>query len=264
MNQFPFNTVDLDDKISIAYWDEGKSEETLLFIHGLTSNIQAWSKNLPILKKHFRCVAIDLPGYGKSVPGIHSGKMDFYAEVISEFIQALKLSNLTIVGHSMGGQIAMATALLYPKLIKILVLVAPAGLESFTKKEINWIKKNYTEAAIASLTEDQIRLNFTNDQDRNYKVIIRSLHGMLYQPVFERLNEIKCPTLIIFGNNDYLIPHPILHKDKTPEEIAKLGVKKIPGAKLVLFDNCGHFVQFEKPDEFNKTVIEFLIKGIFE
>ena len=105
----------------IAFIDEGDSEEVLLFIHGLGSYLKAWNRNIPELKDHFRCIAIDLPGYGKSSKIIHSGKLNFYTEILNHFIQKLNLKNVNLCGHSMGGQIALNFAITYPDHISKLI-----------------------------------------------------------------------------------------------------------------------------------------------
>ncbi len=277
---FPIKTTKLPNNISIAYWEEGDGKDTLLFIHGLASYIPAWSKNIPELKKHFHCIAIDLPGYGKSNSGVHSGNMNYYVEIISQFINELKLSNVSLVGHSMGGQIVLSFALNYPKQVNRLILVAPAGFETFNQNEINWIKKNYSFNSMFNITDDQMRINYSNNffqmpgetefmiQDRirmksskNFadycRVVINSLYSMLENPIFEKLKLIETQTLILFGKNDVLIPHPMLHKNLTTEEIACTGSMELRNAKLVLYNNCGHFIQFEKPNEFNRAILEF-------
>jgi pimeloyl-ACP methyl ester carboxylesterase len=80
---------------------------------------------------------------------------------------------------------------------------------------------------------------------------------MLENPVSDRLSLIKQPTLVFFGLNDKFIPNRIFHKTTT-EEIARTGTDKIPNSKLIMIPECGHFIPFEKPDEFNNAVINFL------
>ncbi|MGE5432105.1 MAG: alpha/beta fold hydrolase [Syntrophomonadaceae bacterium] len=278
---FPFKTLQLDDGISIAYTDEGQGERTIILIHGLSSYIPAWKRNIAELSLHFRTIAIDLPGYSKSGRGVHPGKMSFYADVIRKFILKLGLNKVTLLGHSMGGQISLTMALRYPDLIDRLVLAAPAGLEKFTEKEIGLIKRNTSPELYSSFSDHQVRKNYEANfyampheaeemvQDRilmkssagfmDYcRVVVNSLYGMLDEPVCENLDKIKCGTLIIFGKNDLLVPHPVLHRDLTPEILAQHAAAKIPDCELILLDKCGHFLQFEKPEEFNTSVLNFL------
>ena len=79
---FPEHRVALADSLEIAYVDTGEGSSTLIFIHGLSSYVRAWERTLPELSRSSRCLALDLPGYGKSSKGHYSGTMEFYAEVI--------------------------------------------------------------------------------------------------------------------------------------------------------------------------------------
>ena len=282
--EFDYSIVQIDEKISIAYYDEGdkKNKNILLFIHGLSSYIPAWLKLIPLLKNHFRCVAIDLPGYGKSSAGIHSGSMLFYAEVISKFIQKLNLQKVSLVGHSMGGHISIVTTLVYPQLVDKLILLAPAGFETFSADEKVWIKKNNSHEFYAMMDDNQIRKNYSINffvmpadvesmiDDRikmkgcknhiDYcKIVSNSLNGLLDYPVFDLLNQINSPTLILFGQNDILIPNTILHKNLTPENVASNGASQIPNSRLIMINECGHFLQFEKPETVSKNILEFLL-----
>lgn len=285
--QFPELTYTFDYKTAgiggttIAYTDEGAGEQTLLFIHGLASSISAWQKVVPLLKNKFRCIALDLPGYGKSSAGTHSGSMLYYAGIISAFIQKLGLEKTTIVGHSMGGHIAITTALNYSAIVNKLVLLAPAGLETFTAEETVKLKSYFVPSYYESSTNEQIRSNYVMNfysmpeeaeklisnriQMRDWKnfgnycrVVSASLYGMLDYPVFERLGEINQRTLIIFGNNDLLIPNGVFHKQLSPETVTVEAARRIKKSTYNLLDSCGHFIPMEKPEETASLIEEFL------
>lgn len=279
---FEYSAVDIGDNIRIAYTDRGNrsAKDVLIFIHGLSSYIPAWSKLIPRLEEKFRCIAIDLPGYAKSSSGVYSGSMAFYAGVISKFAEKLNLNSVSLAGHSMGGQIAITAALLYPHLINRLVLLAPAGLEVFTEKEIARLMKNNKARYYASATDKQIEFNYRINfyemnkdvefmiEDRkkmrgwkNFndycEVVASSMKGMLEYPVHGMLSLIKQKTIIIFGLNDQFIPQPVLHNKMTVKEIAEQGAGLIPHCRLVLIDKCGHFVQYEKDEETAVEIIKF-------
>ncbi len=282
---FDYSILELDTQTSIAYIDEGdkSSANILLFIHGLSSYIPAWQKLIPMLKTKFRCIAIDLPGYGKSSPSLHKAEITYFAKTVSSFIEKMNLNKVTLAGHSMGGQVAIQTSLEYPKVIDKLVLLAPAGFETFSGEEIDWIKKNTTPKSFYSVSNEQIRANYQINfydmpkdiefmiKDRidmkewqnynNYCTIVSSaLTSMITSPVFHKLNQIETNVLVLFGKNDRLIPHPVLHPNFTPEKIANLGASLINNSKLVMIDNCGHFLQFEKPGIVSQEIQTFLIK----
>ncbi len=96
--EYPFETKFVQvDRYRIAYIDEGRSDKIILFIHGLGSYIPAWRFNISELKNHFRCVALDLPGFGKSDKTIHSGTMEFYSEIVSLFLHKMKIEKVNMV-----------------------------------------------------------------------------------------------------------------------------------------------------------------------
>ena len=100
---YPIQKIEIDPGIEIAYMDEGEGPYTLLFIHGLGSYAPAWNKNLGELAEKYRCIALDLPGYGQSEKGDYPFSMAFFAEAVEAFIDSLGLENIVLVGHSMGG-----------------------------------------------------------------------------------------------------------------------------------------------------------------
>lgn len=276
---FPTKFIEVKN-YNIAYIDEGDSGNVLLFIHGLGSYLKAWYRNIPELKNHFRCIALDLPGYGKSSKQIHSGDVSFYVEIINEFNIKLNLHNVSLVGHSMGGQIVSAYTIKHPKQITKLILAAPAGFETFNQEEIELIKKIISPEILSKTSDHQIRLNYQfnffkipseaeemiadrvaikNDVDfyNHCTIVSNSLFGLLNEPVFNQLKEINTPTLIFFGKEDLLIPNKSIHQTTT-EGIAVRGSSQIRNSKLILLKECGHFLQYEKPDEFNTQLISFL------
>ena len=272
--------ADLSGDIKLAYVDEGKGKETILMIHGLGSYLPAWKKNISELSKYYRVIAVDLPGYGKSSKLPHSGLMSFYAGVIAEFIQKLNLGPVNLAGHSMGGQISMVLALEKPELVKRLILVDPAGFEAFTAGQRNWFKDVMTpnlvrlttvdaiETNLASnfyrmpddarfMIEDRIAMRDASDFEAYCLAVARSVHGMVEEPVLEKLTRIKTPTLIFFGENDMLIPNRSLNPGFT-SKLANTGAGLIKGSKLVMVPKCGHFMMFEKPDVFNTETRSFI------
>ena len=272
--------ADLSDGIRLAYVDEGKGTETILMIHGLGSYLPAWKKNINDLSKSYRVIAVDLPGYGKSSKAPHSGLMTFYAGVIADLIQELDLGPVNLAGHSMGGQIAMVLALEKPELVKRLILVDPAGFEAFHAGQKNWFKDVMTpnlvrlttvdaiETNLASnfhrmpkdavfMIEDRIAMRDADDFENYCLAVARSVHGMVDEPVLEKLSDINMPTLIFFGEDDMLIPNRYLNPGFT-RKIAETGAGLIKGSKLVMVPKWGHFMMFEKAEVFNSETRNFI------
>ncbi|WMI68307.1 alpha/beta fold hydrolase [Mangrovimonas sp. YM274] len=269
------------DSLEVAYVKEGNHEQTLLFVHGLSSNADAWSKNIQELKDKYTCIALDLPGFGKSSIVETQYTSTFFADVVHQFILELKLKNVILVGHSMGGQASVKLAVNHPEAISKLVLVAPAGIERFSEAEANLMKGAMTEAVVKGTTDAQIERNYALnffqqpkevgkmiaerkrireavDFDEHCKAIVSSVWGMLDDPVFEDLQRIQCPVLVIFGNNDKLIPNGYLHPQLTTQAVAQSAKEEIKHVEVKMIGESGHFVQFEKPMEVNAFLTQFV------
>lgn len=278
---YPVKTVVLSDSSQIAYVDQGKGEKTLVFVHGLGSYLRAWQKNIDALQTDYRCIALDLPGYGKSADAEGAQSMDFFSDVLIDFMKQLELENVVLIGHSMGGQISIHTALKKSELLDKLVLVAPAGFEEFTEKDHTFFKTFVTPGIIKASTIAQIEKNFhlnfydmpddaqfmiedrlymreTEAYDRYCGMIPKCVLGMLGAPVFDRLSEIELPTLIFYGANDALIPNKYLHPELTVEKVAESGAKQFKNAELHFVDKAGHFVQWEGNEEVNEKIRLFV------
>ncbi|HRO42180.1 MAG TPA: alpha/beta hydrolase [Flavipsychrobacter sp.] len=280
--KYPYNTASVKLKSSgkINYIDEGKGKKTILFIHGLANYALGWKQNFEHLRKDFRCIAIDLPGNGLSERGNFPYGINYFSTVIVEFIEALRLENLVLAGHSMGGQIAITTVLNHPHIAEALVLCAPAGFEVFTPWEATMYQTSislfdYFSSEENSLTKS-IRSSFyqsTQQADTmindliallskypttEYRRMINAcIHGMLHEPVYNSLHLIAQPTLIVFGERDAFIPSRALHPTTT-RKIATDGAAKIPNSQLHLLPSCGHFVQWEMAEKVNKLITSFL------
>lgn len=278
---YGFPTLRALEAPQIAYIDEGRGDQTIVLVHGLASNAGFWRYSIPLLvDAGYRVIAVDLPGFGKSDKGAYPYNMTFYANTLSRFVRALDLGPVIYAGHSMGGQIGITLALEEPELIDRLVLVAPAGIESFGPGEGAWLANVLTVSGITNAPEESIRanlaLNFhrwrpelewmveertrmakTPEMDRFSYAVLRSVHGMLDEPTTHRLEEVTVPTLIVYGQFDRLIPNQYLHPG-FPRDVFQKGADLIPQAELVEIPNAGHMIQIERPEAFTDAVIRYL------
>lgn len=270
------------DSLQINYVEAGKGE-TLLMIHGLGGNASHWKRNIETLSKKFRCIAVDLPGYGSSSKverAEANTQLDFYADIIASLLKKLKIPTAVIMGHSMGGQVSMVLALKYPALVNKLVLVAPAGLETFTATEANVLTGYATtafymaqdSAAIAKsyhanffrvpdaadvLVNERIALKQCAGFEAYCRQIPMGVKGMLAHPVAAELQKIGQPVLVLFGEQDALIPNKFLHPSLTVTTVAAMA-KSIPVSMIQMIPEAGHLLQYEKPEAVNEAVIHFL------
>ena len=235
------------------------------------------------MSSSYKCVGIDLPGYGwsdKQVDTKGKDRLQFYADAISEFLKKKKIKRVVLVGHSMGGQIAVITAL-QNKRVKKLVLVAPAGLETFTEKEgqlligatlpsvfekqdeviiRNNFKLNFFQqpSDVEQLIQDRLRMKTCGDFKLYCETISAGVKGMLAHPVKDSLQYLSMPVLIVFGANEGLIPNKYLHPLLKTDELAKQSAGLIPDCKVKMIEKAGHMIQFEKSNETNLHIKNFL------
>lgn len=277
-------TTSIGHDIEIAYTDEGKSEKVLIFIHGLANYNGVWVKNTETLKQYFRCISIDLPGNGMSSKSIDRPySLFFYAECIQLLMSKLDIKSAVLVGHSMGGQIAMIFGLRYPLLTERLILLAPSGFELFSNLEKNLMKQwidmgSFVISDELSLVQSIQNSFYKNAKHQSSKLIsdlksyfplhkgmhwskmVRAnIHAMLDEQIGQFLIELKMPVLIIFGKEDAMIPNKMIHPTETTEKIAKKSAAIIPDSELHILPNAGHFVQLEAAEECNNLMMKFLI-----
>ena len=279
---FEMHIMQSIEGVEVAYADEGSAnKETILFVHGLGSYAPSWKYTVQELSKTYRCIVVDLAGYGKSSKGKYPASMAFHSKHLFKLMEKLGIESYHLVGHSMGGQIGLTMALDRPDKIKSLVLIAPAGIETFTEEEAAFLKKVSTPELIASVSDEQYRanlnMNFYSMDERaefmyNDRMLIKTdplfndycfvvsegIKGMLNGPVYDQLSDIQCPSLIIFGQQDQLIPNRYLHKDLTTELIANRAKEAIPHAEMHMIDKAGHFVHFDQPEKINTLINKFL------
>lgn len=285
-DSFETHRLVLSNQDTIAYIDEGEGEQTLLFIHGLGGHSKHWKQNVKELRKNYRCIAIDLPCYGESskvVRKVETDYMSYFSEVVLGVIQQLDVQQVTLVGHSMGGQIAMITALKAPQTVQQLVLISPAGIETFTPAEAIGMKqftppaffKNQNEQMIRAalkrnfysppsnleaMVKQRMKLKESKGFDAYCQTVSNSIKGMLDHPVFDKLTEIQQKTLIIYGENDALIPNRMLHPKLSIQQVAQTAKEQIPHATLFMLPKAGHLLQLEKCTETNELIHNFLKK----
>jgi pimeloyl-ACP methyl ester carboxylesterase len=278
---FPVQKLSIHDKIEIAYGEMGSGPETLLFIHGLANYAPVWNLQMQELSKSYRCIALDLPGNGLSTWSDFPVSMVFYAESVARFIEAKNLGSVSICGHSMGGQLALILALRYPALVNKLILIAPAGFEAFSPHEVvmmeQWISLGRLMGNDEAYLESTIRQSFYANRTLSDKIIqdlkdlltadklqywhnmaIGSIKAMLKEQIHTFLPQVQQSALVIFGEEDAMIPNRIMHFGETPSSIGKQGTAMMPDARLKLIPRAGHFVMIEKAAEVNDEIKSFM------
>jgi pimeloyl-ACP methyl ester carboxylesterase len=248
----------------IHYLEAGQDGPTVILIHGLGADSTIWAANLATLSEKTHVFAIDQIGFGRSDKPPLDYRIQTFSEFLYAFMQAAKIPRATLMGNSLGGWIAAEFAIQHPEMTEKLVLVDSAGLKPKNWKGWRSFPVNLNPASLLdtrkmfemiffdkSVITDQLVERVFENRMRNGDsyTISRVLDGLDYgQWIDKRLDQIKAPTLIIWGHEDGL----------TPVDQAELFHRGIPNSRLEVIAKCGHAPQIEKPAEFNNLVLEFM------
>jgi len=279
--------LDVGTGATIAYLDTGPPRNappdvpTLVFLHGLATYGLSWWPNIAALRARYRCIALDLPGHGLSSRGDHAYSMRFFAHSVLHLLGALRLQSVCLVGHSMGGQIALTAVAEEPRCAERLVLCAPAGFETFgffertaysasmhafglfsddessLRSGIRSSFSRHFPPAAARMTDDLLHLLRPHSRSQYRRIIDRCISGMLDAPVWDRLPAVQQPTLVVFGEEDRLIPANPFSQQR-PADVARAGTDRMPRAALRLVPRAGHFVHWEAAALVNDWITEWV------
>jgi pimeloyl-ACP methyl ester carboxylesterase len=247
---------------NIRYFEAGQGPVVIL-LHGLGAVKEVWMGSFAALGAKYHVYAVDQIGFGHSDKPLLDYKIATFADFLYEFMQSQSISKATVVGNSLGGWIALDFAVHHPGMVEKLVLVDSAGLpwmqQQGPRVDLNASSLAATRTLLESLfydkkmvTESFVRQVFTDRMHNNDGYTIQRTLAGFATPQFEDkdLASIHAPTLVVWGREDELIP--LASGEKLRDGIA--------GAKLVVFEQCGHVPQIEKPTEFNQALLEFLGK----
>jgi 2-hydroxy-6-oxonona-2,4-dienedioate hydrolase len=272
-----FIDITLDGQpLKLHYNDCGAGSETVVMLHGSGPGASGWAnfnRNIePLVNAGYRVILLDCPGWSKSDSIVCTGsRSDLNARALKAVVDALGLDKIHILGNSMGGHSAVAFTLGNPERVGKLVLMGggTGGASLFTPMPAEGIKLLqglYRDPSIenlkkmmsvfvfdtSDLTEElfQARLDNMLKRRDHLENFVKSLEVNPKQfPDFSsRLPEIRQQTLVIWGRNDRFVP-----MDTGLRLIAG-----IPNSELHIFNQCGHWAQWEHADKFNRMVLDFL------
>ncbi|MDM8520799.1 alpha/beta hydrolase [Anaerolineales bacterium HSG6] len=261
--------------------EEGrKREQVMILIHGWSSSWYSLSPLLPNMRKRFRCMAVDLPGYGQTPRPPERITMELYADLLADLIrQVSKDREVVLTGHSMGGMIALIMALRHPDLVERLILLAPTitgnlslfinmwsypitmlerffvvdWIVSLFESQLAWatdrIMRPASLAAKSGMSEeDYQRLRGDARHGGQGKTRAECYWGMREGDLRGKLNKIKKPTLVIWGLEDNTVPL----RD------ASVMADEMPKADMRFMPNVSHWPQFEAREQTLRYIDGFL------
>lgn len=272
----PVNTIELGAERAAQ---QGNASQPLVFVHGLSGCWANWLEQLPVLAAEHRVLTLDLPGFGYSPMPRQQISISGYARLLDRLLGQLGVDAAAVVGNSMGGFIAAELAIAFPQRVERLVLISAAGVSTTghpgsmravpvirrTERALAaggaWVAaKSDTVARRARLREallgvvvrhpSRLPAALAAEQLRGAGKpgFLQGLQAVLDYDIRERLPEIACPTLIVWGDHDRLIP---VHD-------ADVFAELIPNSRKVVFEDTGHMAMLERPAAFNALLEDFL------
>lgn len=255
------------------------NRQVALMIHGWSSSWYALSPLMGLLSQRFRCVAVDLPGYGKSPPFPQRTTIPNYAEILTDLVEEISDGPVVLVGHSMGGMTSLSMALLYPAVVERMVLISPTisgrlstrinisiapitlmerfGLGSLIVSSIERLVVGVTDhlmrpisfAERTGITEDDYhQLRADARRPGQGRVRAECYFAMRENNLSGKIGAIETPTLILWGAEDNTVPL----RD------AGIVADEWPQADLRIIPKAGHWAHFETPDTVRQRVAAFL------
>ena len=244
-------------------------------MHGLGGQWQNWLENIPRLAQERRVIAPDLPGFGVSEMPRDRISISGYGKVVDALIEHLGIERADVVGNSMGGFVASEVAIQFPQRVERLVLVSAAGISSASVSRTPALTVGRIATAVTAYTAARHQAIARRPWTRHFALAFVARHpsklradlvweGFMKgagKPGFDdalracleydfrdRLPEIACPTLIIWGEDDAILPA------HDAQEFERL----IPDARKLLMRDTGHVSMLERPDAFNEALMSFL------
>lgn len=261
------------------YLDSGEGP-AVLFIHGLTGSSRNWAHLVDMLNTDHRILVPDLHGHGASAKPMGDYSLSAHAATLRDLLDRLGIDRVTLVGHSLGGGIAMQFCYLFPERVERLVLVASGGfgrsvsplLRSATLPGAEWvlplIASSWVRARAEAVGRSLAKLGwrpspdvteawrgFTSladaDSRRAFLATTRSVIDPGGQTVTAHDHlpmAVEIPTLVVWGTRDRMIP--TWH--------ATTAHQAIPGSRVELFEGAGHYPQLDQPERFAEVLSDFM------
>lgn len=256
-------------ELDFAYYDGGpKLGETIVMVHGFGADKDNWLRMVRHFSGRYHVVVPDLPGFGESSRPTGSYDVGTQAERLADFIQALGVGKVHLVGNSMGGHIVALYAARYPDRVRSLALFDNAGVTAPHKSELfDLLEQGRPNPLVVTRVSDYDRLmdfvfvdppvlpaplkRYLADRaianQVHYEAVFQQL-VQRYIPLEPELPKIQAPTLLLWGDKDRVL------------DVSSLDVMKplIPHASTVVMKDCGHAPMIERPAETARRYQAFL------
>src|SRR6185503_13242131 len=249
-------SFEIKHKDKFRFLEEGEGEP-LVLLHGLFGALSNFENLIGFFRQHNKVIVPILPLFELDI--LHS-TVGGLAKFVHRFLENRDYKNVNLLGNSLGGHVALVHVLKHPERIRSLILTGSSGLfengmgDSYPKRgDYEYIKAK-TELTFydpKTATKDLVDevYGIVNNRIKAIKIISLA-KSAIRNNLGEELNQIKQPTLLVWGNNDNI----------TPPFVAREFNRLIPNSELHFIDKCGHAPMMEVPDEFNIILHKFLKK----
>ena len=265
------------DGMQVHYRDEGNALDSfpLVLIHGTGASLHTWGGWVKSLKANHRIITFDLPAYGLTGPNPSGDySQDYYVSFVNKLLTKLSVKKCVLGGNSLGGSITWAYALAHPERVEKMILVDAGGYPMTSKSvpiafqlaRIPVLSNLFKYVTPRSVIEKSIHNVYVNDEkitdeliDRYYDLALREGNRKAFidrmqisvtSDKYLKIKTLKMPTLIIWGEQDELIP--IMVGEKFYQDL--------PNDTMVVFKDLGHTPMEENPENTVKVVVDFLRK----
>lgn len=228
----------------VHFWVAGQGEPVVL-VHGLSGSSHWWIRNLPALADTYTVYLIDLPGFGAMAQYPGQLLLSEMAAWLLQWMDAVRLPRIRLIGHSMGGAIAIQCAAQRPGAITQLVLAAPAAIPA--GHLTLWAYMPSLVEALAAMTPSFLPILAYDALRAGPGTLLRTSRALLTHDVRDELRQVTAPTLLMWGRRDSLVPPALGHVMR--QELAH--------AELRILDGAGHVVMYDRPSAFNRAVLAF-------
>ena len=264
------------------HYNEAGEGPPLIMLHGGGPGATSWSnfkQNLPALTQHFRCLLVDLPGYGKSDKSLFETPIwDYYTDVLADMMDALGLERAHFAGNSHGGATAIKMALNHPDRVDRLVsmgggaltvrILTPVNIYGQAGQSITGYfaepsrdaMRAYLQRLVydpSSVTDDIVEERFLSAADPGHEKFMKHVYSawarqdktgpVMDLEAWKRIDQIPHRTLLTWGRDDL-----------NPLDGTLFALQHMPDCRLYVFPKCGHWVMVEHPREWEQAVLGFL------
>jgi 3-oxoadipate enol-lactonase len=247
--------VDRPDGVRLYYESHGDGPP-LLLLEGMGGDIPGWRRNVPALATRHRVVVYDHRGNGRSTMPDETVTMGAFVEDAMAMLDEIGADRGHLYGQSFGGMVAMETALTHPGRVRSLVLActnagprraAPSAARAAKSRPYELLYSERFAREHPDHVADDLRVGAAGPREQPF-ARRRQWEAMQDWDAWDRLGDIACPTLVLHGTEDRLVP----------VENARRMAALIPGARLTLLEGAGHLYHSEQPEAADAAVLAFL------